>query len=159
MNKAELIAALQDARAQFRDAIAGLKDADLTQPGVTGDWSIKDVVAHLNLWEGETVTLLFQARQGQTPTTVHFKQVSDDEQNAIWMEMTRDRTAAQVLNDFDAVRKQTLRRLGEFRDAELEKKGHYAWLKNHSLGELVWDYTGAHEIAHAEMIRQWKKGA
>lgn len=157
MKKDELIGALHDVRRQFLEAIAGLDEEALSQPGVTGTWSIRDVIAHLNMWESETVTLLFQARQGQKPTTVHFQPVSDDEQNAKWHEITKERTVPQVLNDFEGVRKQTLRRLGDFRDAELENKGQFPWLKNHSLGELVWDYTGAHEKQHAEMIEQWKK--
>ena len=156
MKKDELVDALNDARRRFLEAIAGLDDATLSMPGVTGDWSIKDVIAHLNMWESETVTMLFQTRQGQKPTTVHFRQVSDDEQNEAWYALTKDRTVTQILNDFEGVRKQTLRRIGEFRPVELEKKGYFPWLKDRSLAELVWDYTGAHEESHAEMIERWK---
>ena len=40
----------------------------MIQPGVVGQWSLKDILVHLTLWEAELVTLLFQARQGQKPS-------------------------------------------------------------------------------------------
>jgi hypothetical protein len=46
----ELVAALDDARADFLDAL-GTVDADLvTVPGVMDDWSVRDLVVHVAWW-------------------------------------------------------------------------------------------------------------
>jgi hypothetical protein len=34
-------------------AYAGLDDQQLQEPGVTGDWSIRDILAHIAVWDGE----------------------------------------------------------------------------------------------------------
>src|SRR3990172_10432092 len=91
----------------------------MLEPGVIGDWSIKDILVHLSLWEAELVTLLWQARQGRRPTTAQLGDESVDDLNARWYQMHKDRDLAQVLDDFNAVRHQTLRRVDGFSDREL----------------------------------------
>ena len=72
MTKDELLDALEEERENFMEAIAGLSDEELEQPGASGEWSVKDVLSHLSMWEAELIKLLWQARKGQKPTTIHF---------------------------------------------------------------------------------------
>jgi hypothetical protein len=46
---------LEAAWAEFLDSYAGLADAQLVAPGATGAWSIKDVMAHVTIWEEEAL--------------------------------------------------------------------------------------------------------
>lgn len=39
----------------FTESYAGLMDAQLTEPGVSGDWSVKDILAHITTWEAEAL--------------------------------------------------------------------------------------------------------
>ena len=52
--------------ADFMDAWEGLDDAALTTPGVTGEWSVKDILAHITTWEDATMSLS-QAQIDGTP--------------------------------------------------------------------------------------------
>ena len=36
----------------------GLSDAELMEPGVTGAWSVKDIIPHVTGWEEEALTHL-----------------------------------------------------------------------------------------------------
>lgn len=119
MNKNDLIQALNRSRERLLRAIEGLEASQLTQPGAVGIWSVKDVLAHLAMWEAQTVTLLYQVRQGMKPTTLHLKTFDNDQQNAQWYEQAKDRPWEQVWADFQGVRVQTLRRLDAFDDHEL----------------------------------------
>src|SRR5260221_7679022 len=50
--KRELLAKIQSERSRLEETLAPLSDAQLIEPGVVGDWSIKDILAHLSVWEG-----------------------------------------------------------------------------------------------------------
>jgi uncharacterized protein (TIGR03083 family) len=61
MNKAEFLAAIQTERAELDSLLAQVDKARMTQPGAEGEWSVKDVVAHIAWHEREMIGLL-QAR-------------------------------------------------------------------------------------------------
>lgn len=157
MDKEELSSALEDSREELLAALEGLSDEQYCAGGAVGEWSIKDVLAHLVMWEAETIKLLFQARQGLTPTTVHLKDVPDDEQNKIWYEQNKERPLERVLADFDAVRGQTILRLDDFSARDLNDPARYPWLRGKTLSQLVVDYVLEHEQQHARMIRAWRE--
>lgn len=43
---------------RFQDALGGLSDEQLVEPETMGEWSIKDVMAHLAFWDFETISLI-----------------------------------------------------------------------------------------------------
>jgi hypothetical protein len=92
MNKDEISDALEDERENFLEAIDGLSAEQLQTSGVVGEWSVKDIMIHLSAWEAELVKLLWQARQGQKPTTLHFSQIDTDAINQQWFENYRSRS-------------------------------------------------------------------
>jgi hypothetical protein len=47
MNKTQLLDLIQAARADFETLLAGIPEAWMTEPGVEGEWSIKDIIAHI----------------------------------------------------------------------------------------------------------------
>lgn len=52
---ARLLATLDAAWADFHASYAGLSDDELLEPGVSGDWSIRDIMAHVSWWEEEAL--------------------------------------------------------------------------------------------------------
>lgn len=46
-NKAELLSSMNAGRKEWDDTLAQLSDQDLRVKGIEGDWSIKDVLAHI----------------------------------------------------------------------------------------------------------------
>jgi hypothetical protein len=40
------------------ESYAGLSDAEMLEPGVTRDWSVRDIIAHVTWWEEEALTHL-----------------------------------------------------------------------------------------------------
>ena len=49
-SKAQVLDELRDEQAQFDALLRDIGEEHMTQPGVAGEWSIKDVVAHLTFW-------------------------------------------------------------------------------------------------------------
>jgi len=157
MTQDEILDSLEDQREAFLEAIDDLTDEQLEQPGVVGDWSIKDLMFHLTMWEAELVKLLWQAAQGVQPTTAHFSKLSVDERNAAWSAQAGDRTLDQVIDDFAGVRKQTSRRVTAFKDKDLEDPQRYPWLKGHPLWVWIAEDSFKHEAEHIVQVLQWRQ--
>ena len=51
MNREQLLKKIDTPWAALRASYAGLNEAQLAQPGVTGDWSVIDILAHVAAWE------------------------------------------------------------------------------------------------------------
>jgi hypothetical protein len=157
MNQDEILDALEDQREKFLEAIDGLKEDQLAEPGVVGEWSVKDIMFHLTMWEAELVKLLWQAAQGVQPTTVHFGKTPVDELNAAWSGLSRTRSLDQVIDDFAGVRKQTSRRVSAFKDQDLKDAQRFPWLKGHPLWEWIAEDSFKHEAEHTAQILAWRK--
>ncbi|OGO71165.1 MAG: hypothetical protein A2Z37_06955 [Chloroflexi bacterium RBG_19FT_COMBO_62_14] len=157
MSKEAVISSLKTTRESLLSAIEGLDNETMLEPGVIGDWSIKDILVHLSLWEAELVTLLWQARQGRRPTTAQLGDESVDDLNARWYQMHKDRDLAQVLDDFHAVRHQTLRRVDGFSDRELTDPELFPWLNGESLEQWIDSDSFGHEAEHVAQILTWRK--
>ncbi|MBI4311158.1 MAG: maleylpyruvate isomerase N-terminal domain-containing protein [Chloroflexi bacterium] len=49
----------------FLQSYAGLTEAAMKEPGVVGDWSVKDILAHVTTWEDETLKSLPVLMEGR----------------------------------------------------------------------------------------------
>ncbi len=156
MNKSELLSTLEASRKKLLAAFDGLADDQLTESGVVGDWSVKDILSHLTAWEAELVKLLAQARQGRRPAFLDLGET--DTLNAKWRQEMKGRLLDQVWADFHGVRRQTLRQLEALNDKDLADPKRYPWLGGKPLGQWIAEQTFEHEQEHLEHIRRWRKG-
>ena len=156
MTKDDIFDVLEDERENFLEAIDGLTDDELQASGVVGEWSIKDIMIHLSAWEAELVKLLWQVKQGQKPSTIHFSDVQVDERNQEWFVAYHARPLERVIDDFAAVRKQTVRRLESFSEQDLNDPLRYAWLNGHPLWEWVAEDSFKHDAEHTAQIKEWR---
>ncbi len=156
MNKDEILDALEDERENMLEILDGLTPEQLIEPGVVGEWSVKDILVHLSLWEAELVKLLWQIQQGQKPTTLHFSKIDVDATNQEWHQTYRDRPFERVFEDFINVRKQTIRRLEKFSELELSSPNHYPWAGQKALEEWVANDSFQHEKEHAIQMKEWR---
>lgn len=158
MDKSELLEALEDSHQEMLEMLEDVPDEALLAPGVVGDWSIKDILAHLTYWEGQIVTLLFQAQHGvPKPTTVHFSPGTEtvDEVNRRWYESGKDRPLEMIWQDWEGVRKQTVRRVSDFSDKDLNDPERFTWLGGTPLYQWILNDSIEHEGEHADQIREW----
>jgi hypothetical protein len=155
MKKDEVSEALETERELMLDLIDELDDEVIETGEVMPGWTTKDLLVHLTLWEAELVKLLWQAKQGARPTTIHMQQYSVDEVNQRWHSAMRDRPLDLVLNDYHSVRKQTLRRLESFSDRDLTDPQRYPWLKGEPLWQWIASDSFEHEAEHRQVIEDW----
>jgi hypothetical protein len=156
VSKADMLSSLKTSREAMLEALDGLSDEGMHTPDVIGEWSIKDILVHLSLWEAELVTLLWQARQGRKPTTAQLSPETVDELNARWYVMHKDRALAQVMDDFQAVRHQTARRVDGFTEDELGDPNLFPWLDGEPLEHWIEEDSYGHEAEHMAQIVAWR---
>ena len=51
--------------AKLMDALTGLPEERMDEPGVAGDWSVKDVLGHVAYWEGRAIGAVERALNGE----------------------------------------------------------------------------------------------
>lgn len=84
----------------FQASYAGLPEARLTEPGVTGEWSVKDIMAHVTTWEEESLAHLpVILAGGRPPRYVSYGGL--DAFNALMSERTRDLPLVEILRQQD----------------------------------------------------------
>jgi hypothetical protein len=101
MSRARLIERLETAWQAFLDSHAGLTDREMIEPGVNGTWSVKDVVAHVTVWEAEALAHLPTILDGGKPPRYSFTHGGIDAFNAATLAKRRDLSLFEVLRRRD----------------------------------------------------------
>jgi uncharacterized protein (TIGR03083 family) len=157
MTKQEILASLEASRAALLDAIDGLTPDELLAPKAVGEWSVRDVLQHISLWEAELIRLMLHLERGRKPVGDGFVPNPDfDSINARWHEQTKERPLERVLEDLHAVRRQTLRWVSELSDDDLTRVRPEAWLHRQPLSGWIAEYSHEHEAEHTQAIRAWR---
>lgn len=153
MNKKELINRLLSTRNETIDVLDSLDDEEFEATLPDSDWRVQDMLFHITMWEAELVKLLFQIQRGQKPTTVHYGQKPIDEANHEWFSLGKGRDLESIYDDFIGVREQTIRRLGQFSDEDLQRTVQFPFGEQ-TLEERIAQDSYAHEELHMEQIKE-----
>ncbi|MGD0204949.1 MAG: DinB family protein [Dehalococcoidia bacterium] len=146
-DREEVYSLLQDAHKELLGAIDGLTPEQMAVP-VVGDWSVKDILAHIVSWEEYTLLDFQRVARGHMPALASFKQRDVDNFNALVMSLRRDFPLDQVMYELEANRKATIAALDALPDERLAQ-GRFA---------RVWaSITAGHDHEHAEHIRNWRQ--
>jgi hypothetical protein len=97
VNRQQLLNRLDTAWVAFQASYAGLASSRLTEPGVAGDWSVKDIIAHVTWWEEEALRHLPVIMAGGRPPRYSVAYGGIDAFNAMMAERTRDVPLSDVL--------------------------------------------------------------
>lgn len=133
----------------FKESYAGLSDSQLTVPGVTGDWSVKDIIAHVTWWEEEALKHLPLIIKGGRPQRYSVKYGGIDAFNALMTEQKRDLSLAAVLKQQDETH---CRLIAYVQSVPAEQSTRETRFRR----RLRLD-TYSHYPKHAKAIREWRE--
>lgn len=163
MNKAELLDWLQAEYRQWEALLDQIGQERMDQPGVAGDWSIKDIVAHVTDWQPWMIARLQAAQRGEPKPAPPWpaRLQTDDEINAWIYEHNRGRSVREVLDKSQRGFQQLLSVVeGLPDDARIEtirsaagREYHLVWLgdQRFPVGEFFDHFHDDHEPE----IRAW----
>ena len=153
MNKAELVQELQNRYAQWQSLISQIDVERMEQPGVNGDWSVKDVVGHLTGWNRWLLMRLQAAQRGETepipPWPAHLE--SEDDINAWIYDAYRTRSLREVLDETQHVQQQLVAAIDSMPDDTrielVEPHFHLVWVGEQRFvaGEFFDHFRDDHE--------------
>jgi hypothetical protein len=141
-----LLDALDSSRERLLVALDSLPDEALLAPNTVGSWSVADLLVQQTAWESELVTGLMHISQGKKPVRLLTALENAEEYGRLRYEENKGRDLDRIFDDLPQVRVQVEEWLEEFSEKQLGKKGHFPWLKNRSLAELIAQLTYEHEL-------------
>ena len=157
-SKDQLLSALQNEQAGWKRLLDDIGEARMIEPGVAGEWSIKDIVAHLTCWRRRTVGR-FQAALKHEPEPAppwppHLHETTtDDEINAWIYASNRDRPLTDILQESDVVFQQLVDTLSAFPEAELLDPQRFGWLEGEPWNGAT--FFGHFHEEHEPDMRAW----
>ncbi len=95
-----LLAQLEAAWSAFQESYDGLTDEQYLIPGVTGAWSVRDLIAHVTWWDEEAITHLPLILAGGTPPRYSVKYGGIDTFNALMTERKAGLSLDAVRHEF-----------------------------------------------------------
>jgi hypothetical protein len=97
MNKTKLIELLCVNRAQWDAVLAEVPTHKMTEPGVAGEWSVKDIIAHINFHECWYADRLEGQRHGEIYVPTELDIMPFDARNDLIFQQNRERPLFDVL--------------------------------------------------------------
>ncbi len=149
MNKQQLLGKIEKAWSDFRDARAGLDEAQLTRPGVTEGWSVKDIIGHVTVWEEEALKHLPHILEGVRPPRYADLYGGIDAFNALKTAENRARSLDEVLARSEAVHGRFVATVAAAPDEQIATDTRYR-------RRIRLDAYGHYPI-HTAAIREWRE--
>ena len=137
----QLLDKLDSSRERLLIALESLPDDALLTPNTIGSWSVADLLGQQTAWESELVTGLMRVSQGKKPARLLAALNNAEEYGRLRQAENQNRDLDRIFDDLPQVRVQLEEWLEEFSEKQLSKKGHFPWLKNKSLMQLIAQLT------------------
>jgi hypothetical protein len=151
MNRRQkLLLRLDRAWGAFKDSYAGLSDPELLDPGVTGAWSVRDIIAHVTTWEEEALKHLPVVLEGKRPPRYSVIHGGIDAFNAKTTEQKKKLSLLEVLRSQEDVHHQLIELIEGVPEDQLGGDTRFRH-------RLRLDTYG-HYPKHAEAIKKWREG-
>ncbi len=157
-NKAAIVARLDQERELLEQTIAALNPGVMLEPGVVGEWSVKDVLAHLADWEEHMLLWLDAARGGE--------RVRGPDQGLTWRQLGqfnerihqahRDERLDLVLDYFEDAHARFMEMVEAMPEDELLERGRYPFLGKQAIYDWLVNYAD-HDAWGAKRIRAWRE--
>jgi hypothetical protein len=151
MDKHELVATLRIGHEQLRAAIDALSDDELALPA-QGEWTRRDVIAHIEWWQRHSAHVVAALRAGHEPYPSD-EPFDLDAHNARVFEESRGRTAADVRSGEVAAWADLLGAIEAAGGADLFEPDRFAWTEGQPLAETIHGDTDRHWAEHLPYLR------
>jgi hypothetical protein len=141
MAKAEVLALIHSGLTDFESTLARFSAAQIAEAKVQGEWTVKDILAHLTAWERWLVRRLSGTMKADP---VSYSEADVNRINAEFYEASRARPLADVQADFQKVHQNVLKAVEAQPDV----------IEGLSL-ELIENNTYGHYAEHLSAMRAW----
>jgi hypothetical protein len=160
ITKIQILSASQKELQALEQVLAALSPIQMTQPGMPGEWSIKDILAHLYEWHQMVLGWVAASQSGETPClpAQGFKWSQLPALNQQIFEKHRLLSLPEVLEMFHASYQQVTALIERLSEEELFTPGRFPWMNNNTLAAYFVSCTSSHyRWARTEINKGLKK--
>jgi hypothetical protein len=159
-SKDQLLKDIRTERRRLEKTLFILSAEDMVQPGVTGAWSVKDILAHLTAWERLFLDWYSSGLHGSTSETtpVGMSQIRMDALNQQIYEQNRRRSLDDVLAEFHASYLEIVTVIEAISEEDMFLQGRFKWTGKWRLADYIAGNTCNHYAWAKSQIRKWTKG-
>ena len=161
LEKTTVLEQLQTAQAALEAALAPLDETRLVAPGAMGEWSVKDVLAHMATWHLRLLDILEPTEPKRVPI-IPMRGLEDgelDEINAQLYAANRSRPLDEVHSAFRSSYGQVEQAVQGLTDDERVNGGRFAWLEGIQLWQIIAGDTFTHYQDHLQAMQEWLRKA
>ncbi len=159
MTKARLLEQIDREWQALQAILAQVPPEWMVEPGVHGSWSVKDIMAHIAVWQQRMVGWMEVTLRGEEPQILPPGLTWDnlDEWNERTYQENRGRPLEDVRAHLQRSYEQARRIAAAAPEADLLAPRRFPWRKENPLWYLVAANTCWHYAEHAQAIREWLK--
>lgn len=160
MNKNTLIDNIRTGKMLLDSLLNGLSEDQFIQPGVCGEWSVKDTVAHIIVHEKRMLVWMIETLKGVTPEEYQPYASPDKQLNALNHQIyldNKNRRLKEVLREWESTHAQTLAWLQMVNEEDLFDANRFCLLDGEPLWVAVAANTYEHCEEHGRDIRAWRE--
>ena len=160
MDKQELISQIQRESTLWSLFLADIDEERMVLPGAMGEWTFKDVVAHISGWRKRTLARLEAAGRDEEFSFSLWPAEWDVEDDVDkindWIyQQNRDRPLNEVLEESRQQFRQMEELVRAIPDEDLFDPNRFDWIKGYSAADLV-DYSFGHfHEEHEPDLQAW----
>src|SRR5215217_7129775 len=162
-SKAELLERMRAGREEWDALITRIPDSVRTEPALAGDWSVKDLIAHVAAFEQWTAAQIRAANEGRSPTDRELYGVEEvtvdpegwdlDRQNAKIYAQYKETPLAEVMTLCNQAFADLVAAVEAVADEDFARPGAQTWTDDTTLLEVIPGQCYAHYAQHADELR------
>jgi len=158
-SKDQLLKDIQTERRRLEKNLFLLSAEDMLQPGVTGVWSVKDILAHLVAWEKLFMEWYQIGVQGGSSTIepVGMCRTAMDALNQQIYEVNRWRSLDEVISEFHSSHQQVVAVIEGISEGDIFAQDRFTWTGSLTLADYIAGNTCNHYAWANSQIRKWLK--
>jgi hypothetical protein len=150
ITKTELLQAIRDAHARWQTLLSEIPEPWMVLPGAAGEWSVKDVIAHMAWGHRENLGVI----RARALVGSELWQLSEDERNAAVFEQNRTRSLPDVQAEYHQVFQEYLEAIESLSEADLNDPSRFDLMpREWRPWRILYDPT--HYEHHMQSIRVW----
>lgn len=158
-DKESVLNRIETERRRLEKNLVNLSDEEMVEPGVVGEWSVKDILAHLVDWEQRFLGWYQAGLRGEVPQTpapgMTWRDL--DKLNSVIFEEQKKKSLSEVKTDFKNSYQQVLETIKYMPEESIFPVGYFAWTENSNLKAYIMANTANHYRWAKTQIRSWKR--
>ena len=151
LSKADVLNPIRFRRSQWEQALASIPQERMAEPAI-GEWSIKDIVAHLTWYDREMANVL----KARPVASSEWWNLPREERNQRIFEQHRNQPLAEVLQEHDKAHRQLVEAIEKLGDEDLNGPSPIREMRPGSkLWMMLEENTWFHYLLHTEALWAW----